>query len=38
MGENRIIFYYFLIRKMYLLPLEGVRGEEPSLWEGLGRL
>jgi hypothetical protein len=28
----------FLIRKMYLLPLEGVRGEEPSLGEGLGRL
>jgi hypothetical protein len=27
----------FLIRKMYLLPLEGVRGEEPSLGEGLGR-
>ena len=26
----------FLIRKMYLLPLEGVRGEEPSLGEGLG--
>ena len=29
----------FLIRKMYLLPLEGVRGEEPSLygrdWVGL---
>ena len=23
---------------MYLLPLEGVRGEEPSLWEGLGGL
>jgi hypothetical protein len=29
---------YFLDLKMYLLPLEGVRGEEPSLWEGLGRL
>ena len=21
---------------MYLLPLEGVRGEDPSLWEGRG--
>ena len=24
--------------KVYLLPLEGVKGVEPSLWEGLGRL
>ena len=23
---------------MYILPLEGGRGEEPSLWEGLGGL
>ena len=28
----------FLIRKMYLLPLEGGGGEEPSLGEGLGGL
>ena len=25
-------------RGRYLLPLEGVRGVEPSFWEGLGRL
>ena len=24
--------------QVYLLPLEGVRGVDPSLWEGLGRL
>ena len=31
------IFFVFDL-KMYLLPLEGVRGEEPSLGEGLGGL